>query len=146
MIVIDTILGAQTDAVLAERLHDISHHGVVETLFIEPADLPRRRFHAHTDGGTACFVSLPRATPLFDGAVLHLTDHRAVILRVGAQNWLRLRPTPDGAMELGYLAGNLHWKVRFEDDCLLVAQDRPVDEYLARLVDLQNAGKVSVVE
>ncbi|MCB8881211.1 urease accessory protein UreE [Acidisoma cellulosilytica] len=145
-IVIEAIMGSQTDPTLAERLHDISHHGVVEVLFVEPADLPRRRFHSHTDRGTACFVSLPRATQLFDGAVLHLENDRAIILRVGQQNWLRLRPSDDGAMELGYLAGNLHWKVRFEEGCLMVALDRPVEEYRARLVDLQSAGKVSVVE
>ena len=145
-IVIEAILGSQTDPVLADRLHEISHHGVVETLFIEPANLPRRRFHSHTDRGTPCFVSLPRAQQLFDGAVLHLDDARAVILRVGAQHWLRLRPTEAGGLELGYLAGNLHWKVRFEHGDLLVALDHPREQYLARLVDLQNAGKVSVVE
>jgi urease accessory protein len=146
VIVIEGILGSQDDPLLADRLHDISHHGVVETLFVEPIDLPRRRFHSHTDRGTACFVSLPRTVQLFDGAIIYLENDRAIILRVGQQNWLRLRPSDSGAMELGYLAGNLHWKVRFEDSCLMVALDRPVEEYLARLTDLQSAGKVSVVE
>ncbi len=146
VIVIDAIVGSQDDPLLAERQHDISHHGVVETLFVEPVDLPRRRFHSHTDRGTACFVSLPRSASLFDGAIIHLTEERAIVLRVGQQTWLRLRPHESGAMELGYLAGNLHWKVRFEDGCLLVALDRPVEDYLARLADLQAAGKVSVVE
>ena len=145
-IVIEAILGSQTDPALAERLHDISHHGVVETLFVEPADLPRRRFHSQTDRGTPCFVSLPRTAQLFDGAILHLAEGRAIILRIGQQNWLRLRPSAAGGLELGYLAGNLHWKVRFEDGCLMVALDHPRAQYLARLVDLQNAGKVSVVE
>ncbi|MCB8877078.1 urease accessory protein UreE [Acidisoma silvae] len=146
VVVIEAILGSQDDPVLAERLHAISHHGVVEVLFVEPVDLPRRRFHSHTDRGTACFVSLPRSAQLFDGALIHLEDKRAIVLRVGQQNWLRLRPSAGGAMELGYLAGNLHWKVRFKDDCLLVALDRPIDEYLARLADLQSTGKVSVIE
>jgi urease accessory protein len=145
-IVIEAILGSRGDPVLAERLHDISHHGVVETLFVEPVDLPRRRFHSHTDRGTACFLALPRSAQLFDGAILLVEDKRAIILRVGQQNWLRLRPSDSGGLELGYLAGNLHWKVRFEDGCLLVALDHPVEQYLARLADLQSAGKVSVVE
>ena len=145
-LVIEAVLGRGDDPALAERLHDLRHHGVVETLFVASVDLPRRRFHGVTDAGTACFVSLPRSAQLFDGAVLHIDDGRAILLRVGEQEWLRLAPTAAGALELGYLAGNLHWRVRFERDCLLVARDRPLEEYLARLADLRQAGKVSVLE
>jgi urease accessory protein len=144
-IVIEAIIGRADDPALAERLHDLRHHGVVETLFIAPVDLPRRRFHSVTDNGTACFIALPRATELFDGAVLHLDGRRAILLRVGQQEWLRLLPRADGALELGYLAGNLHWRVRFEGDCLLVARDRPLEDYIARLADLRRSGKVSVI-
>ena len=143
---IEAILGRVDDPVWGGRLHDLRHHGVVETLFVAPLDLPRRRFHSVTDAGTACFVSLPRSVQLFDGAVLHIGDGRAILLRVGAQEWLRLAPTAAGALELGYLAGNLHWRVRFEGDLLLVARDRPLEEYLARLADLRQAGKVSILE
>ncbi|WP_284946262.1 urease accessory protein UreE [Acidisoma cladoniae] len=145
-VVIETILGGRDDADLAERLHEVGHHGQVETLVIEPADLPRRRFHAETDHGTACFVSLPRVATLFDGAVLHLEPHRAIVVRVGEQRWLRLKPGPDAGLELGYRAGNLHWRVRFEADCLLVALDGPIDTYLARLQDFKESGKVFVLE
>ena len=145
-IVIETIIGERGDAALAERLHEIGHHGVVETLVVAPVDLPRRRFHAHTDAGTACFVALPRSDRLFDGAVVHLDTHRAIVVRVGEQRWLRLMPGENAALELGYLAGNLHWRVRFEDDCLLVALDGPVEGYLARLRDFQERGKVRIVE
>jgi len=145
-LVIEAILGRATDPALAERLHDLRHHGGVETLFVAPVDLPRRRFRGVTDHGTACFIALPRAAELFDGAVLHIDDGRAILLRVGQQEWLRLLPTAAGALELGYLAGNLHWRVRFEDGCLLVARDRPLEEYLARLAELLQSGKVSVLE
>jgi urease accessory protein len=145
-IVIEAILGSEADAALADRLHHLRHHGRVETLFIAPADLPRRRFHSQTDRGTPCFIALHRSQQLFDGAVVHLDAKRAIRLRVGQQAWLRLRPSESGALELGYLAGNLHWRVRFEDGCLLVALDAPMADYLARLKELQQAGKVSVLD
>jgi urease accessory protein len=40
------------------------------------------------------------------------------------------------AIELGYHAGNLHWRVRFAGEALLVALEAPMDDYLARLSDL----------
>ena len=145
-IVIESIIGGRHEPALAERLHEIGHHGTVEMLVVAPADLPRRRFHSHTDRGTACFVALPRGTPLFDGAVVHLDSHRAIVVQVGEQRWLRLAPGENAALELGYLAGNLHWRVRFEDDCLLVALEGPREAYLARLRDFQERGKVRIVE
>jgi len=145
-IVIESIIGDRSDSALAERLHAIGHHGVVETLVVEPADLPRRRFHALTDAGAACFIALPRSARLYDGAVLYLDAHRAIVVRVGEQRWLRLLPAENAALELGYLAGNLHWRVRFDSGCLLVAVEGPVEGYLARLQDFQERGKVRVVE
>ena len=145
-IVIEAIAGRADDPALAKRMHDLRHRGTVETLFVEPVDLPRRRFHSVTDQGTACFIALPRSTQLFDGAVLYIGEDRAILLRVGQQQWLRLAPSAGAALELGYLAGNLHWRVRFEGVCLLVARDRPLEEYLARLAELRQSGKVSVLE
>ncbi len=144
-LVIDGIHGLRTAPGLAERLHQLAHSGVVETLQITPHDLPRRRFRAVTDQGTACFVSLARDTPLYDGAVLHLDDARAVVLRVGAQRWLRLQPVDAAAaLELGYQAGNLHWRIRFDGTALLVAADAPDDSYLARVRGLIDSGRVQV--
>lgn len=142
-LVIDAIHGLRTDPQLAEQLHQLSHRGVVETLQILPHDLPRRRFRAVTDHGTACFVSLARSEPLFDGAVLHLDGQRAVVVRVGAQRWLRLQATDAAAaLELGYHAGNLHWRIRFDGDALLVAADAPDEIYLARVRALLDSGRV----
>jgi urease accessory protein len=145
-IVIEAILGGRDDAAVAERLHEVGHHGVVETLVIAPTDLPRRRFHAETEQGTACFISLPRSTQLFDGAVVHLEAARAIVVRVGAQRWLRLKPDAKASLELGYLAGNLHWRVKFDEDDLLVAVDGPVETYLARLREFRESGKVAVID
>ncbi|MBU6448261.1 MAG: urease accessory protein UreE [Rhodospirillales bacterium] len=145
-LLLDQILGNRNDPDLAKKLHDLGHHGGhVETLVVSAEDLPRRRFHAQTDHGTPCFIALPRDVSLVDGAVLYLTHHHAIVLKVGAQDWLKLQPLNNGALELGHLAGNLHWRVRFEEDCLLVAVDHPRETYLARLHELEHAGKVKVV-
>lgn len=145
-LLIETVLGRTDAAEMAERLHHLGHHGgQIERLVIAPADLPRRRFAAETDLGTSCFVALPREVTLFDGAVLHLSHSRAIVLHVGAQAWLRLLPLADGALELGYHAGNLHWRVRFDEGCLLVALDGPRETYLARLRELEAQGKVRVL-
>jgi urease accessory protein len=145
-VVVETILGDRADPVLAGRLHAVSHAGRVETLVIDPVDLPRRRFHARTESGLPCFVALARSEQLFDGAVLHLSDALAIVVRVGEQRWLRLRPADTAAaIELGYLAGNLHWRVRFEDGLLGVALEGPEERYLARLRELQSGGRVTVL-
>ena len=55
-------------------------------------------------------------------------------MRVATERWLRLSPRSIAdAVELGYHAGNLHWRVRFASETLLVALEAPVDDYLARL-------------
>ena len=89
---------------------------------------------------------LPREQPLFDGAVLWLDDHSALVLRVAAQRWLRLLPyTQADALALGYHAGNLHWRVRFDGDALLVALEAPIEDYLSRLGELAAPDRVTVV-
>jgi urease accessory protein len=141
-LVLDRILGNRADPGWAARLHELGHHGGrVETLAVRAEDLSRRRFRARTDHGTPCFIALPREAALADGDVLHLCDARAVVLKLGAQEWLRVEPLGDGGLELGYLAGNLHWRVRFAEGGLLVALDQPRETYLARLRELEQAGK-----
>jgi len=80
---------------------------------------------------------LPRDQRLFDGAVLVLEPDRAVVVRVANERWLRLQPRAIAdAIELGYHAGNLHWRVRFAGEALLVALEAPMDDYLTRLAGL----------
>jgi urease accessory protein len=140
-------LGSRVDAGLHDAIHHLEHHGSVEFVGIAPADLDRRRLLARTDGGEEVAITLPRDQKLYDGAVLVLDDRRAVIVRAGAQRWLRVKPaTASDALELGYHAGNLHWRVRFDGSDLLIALEGPADTYAARIAPLVEAGRVSLSE
>jgi urease accessory protein len=144
MRVIHRILGSRHDAEMAHRLHHLSHHGAVDVLVVSSTDVARRRLRATTQAGEEIALALPRDEPLFDGAVLALDDRRALVARVGGERWLRLIPgSPAAALELGYHAGNLHWRVRFADGALLVALDGQADDYLVRLGTLITDGQVT---
>jgi urease accessory protein len=57
---------------------------------------------------------------------------------------LRLQPrTVADAIELGYLVGNLHWRVRFAGEAVLIAMEAPMDDYLARLAALIGARRIT---
>lgn len=143
MRVIQRVLGSRLDDDLSERLHHLEHHGAVDILRVPSADVARRRLRATTEGGEEIALALPRDQMLFDGAVLVLEDHRALVARVGAVRWLRLRAaTLADALELGYHAGNLHWRVRFVQGAILVALEAPAEDYLLRLGDLARDGRL----
>ncbi len=134
MLLIERVLGSRLEPSLAERIHHLEHHGAVDILMVASADVPRRRLRATTRGGADVAIALPRDQQLFDGAVLLLEPERAIVVRVAEERWLRLQPRSIAdAIELGYHAGNLHWRVRFEGETLLVALEAPIDDYLARL-------------
>lgn len=144
MRVIERIIGGRTETKIAPRLHDLEHRGAVDVLAVASPDVARRRLRAVTQGGEEVALALPRDQTLFDGAVLVLEADRALVVRVGGQRWLRLSAErPADALELGYQAGNLHWRVRFSDGVLLVAVDGAVEDYLARLGDLVASGRVA---
>lgn len=137
MLLVDRILGSSVDAAYADRLHHLSHHGGVDWLTLPAAELARRRFRAVTSGGAEVAIALPRDEPLFDGAVLLFEPDRAIVVRVDAERWLRLRPQDTAtALELGYHVGNLHWRVRFEGEEICVAVEGPVEAYRSRLTAL----------
>ncbi|PNG24883.1 urease accessory protein UreE [Methylocella silvestris] len=143
MRVIDRILGSRLDEALAVRLHHLEHHDGVDFFTLQSADLGRRRLRATTGKGEEIALALPREQPLFDGAVLALERDYALIVRVAEQRWLRLVPQDKAsAVELGYHAGNLHWRVQFEGDALLVALEAPIEDYLVRLAGLVASGRV----
>ena len=140
---INAILGRRLDPGLAERLHRLEHHGLVDTVAIAPADLPRHRFRATSQSGRTIEFALPRDQSLFDGAVLSLDEAGALVVRVAAERWLRLMPeTRDDALAVGYQAGNMHWRVRFDGAALLVAMEAPAQDYLARLGALGTPGRL----
>jgi urease accessory protein len=143
MLKLTTILGSRVDPAVADRLHHIGHHGRVEVLALGAEDAARKRLRATTDAGTECAIALPRDLALFDGAVLLIEDSRAIVVRFNQQRWLPLVPqSAAAALELGYHAGNLHWRVRFDGARLLVAIEGPVESYKARIASLLESEQV----
>ena len=146
MEIFTAILADAADGRVQESLHRLDHAGAVETIRIERADLARRRLRVLTDRGREIAIALSREERLFDGAVLALSPVGALLVRVEAEAWLRVRPRDGGsALALGYHAGNLHWRVRFEGADLLVALERDEEVYRDRLADLSAAGRITIV-
>lgn len=144
MLKIDHVLGSWLDSEFAEKIHDLEHRGAVDTVMILSEDLARRRFLAKTQAGVELAIVLPRNEKLFDGAVLFFDEHKAIVVRAATERWLCLRPVSlADAIELGYHAGNLHWRVRFDGRALLVALNGRVEDYVARIEPLISAGRVS---
>jgi urease accessory protein len=134
MLHIDGVVGDRADPELHRRLHRLEPHGAVDEVTIARADMARRRLRITTPKGEDLAIALPRDQRLFDGAVLLIDESRAIVVRAEVERWLRLQPSSIAdAVELGYHAGNLHWRVRFEGECILVALEGPADAYYARL-------------
>ena len=147
MLRLDGIVGSERDEVLSRKLHKLRHEGNIEYLFVQETDIGRRRLRLSTDRGTDCGISLSRNEVLEDGAVLFLDDGRAIVVRVGAAETLRLRPrSSEAALRLGWNAGNLHWKVKFDSGDLVVLVDGTREEYLARVAALISEGLVEAVD
>ena len=138
------IVGHETDPAFHVRLHELEHHDSIELLFVLPDEAGRKRFRLVTDRGTDCAVSLDRDEQLTNGALLYIDGNKAVVARFGQQSVWRLRPAnAAAALKLGWNAGNLHWRVRFDGDCLVVLLDGPLADYRARLQHLLDEGEVA---
>ncbi|MBI5128670.1 MAG: urease accessory protein UreE [Rhodopseudomonas palustris] len=145
MLRIDHVLGSRLDPDISEGLHRLEHRGGVDVVSIPVADLARRRLLATTRGGQELAIALPRNEKLFDGAVLFIDDERAIVVHAGTERWLRLAPRSIAdAIELGYQAGNLHWRVRFEGEALFVAMEGRAEDYMARLDELIGSRRIGV--
>ena len=145
MILLNEIIGSSSDEGLSERLHELEHQGAVEYIRLSSADTSRRRMRAITDQGTECGIALPRDQKLSSGSVLMLSEQRAIVVRVEEESWIHLIPLDaESALELGYNAGNLHWRIRFEGTELLVALEGPAENYLNRIAPLIESGRVAV--
>ena len=143
MLKLENIVGAATEPSIADKLHDLGHHGRVEYLTLSQEDTHRHRLRAATDAGTECAVILDRTEHLYNGAVLMLTDERAVVVRMRETEWLTLAPRDtSAALELGYFSGNMHWAVRFEGAWLRIALQGPAQRYLERLEPFLADGRV----
>ena len=143
MMLLNEILGSSSDEALSGRLHDLQHRGAVEYISLPSTDTARRRLRAVTDQGTECGIALPRERKLANGAVLYLDDSRAIVIRVEEESWLTLVPVDaEAALELGYHAGNLHWRIRFDGTRLQVPLEGPVENYLNRIQPMLDSGRV----
>ena len=128
------------------RLHELRHSQGVEYVHLDVHDLDRKRLRVTSDAGTDYAVVLERNTALADGAVLLLEADRAVVVRAGAPQTLRLRPVDLGAaLRLGFLAGHLHWKSDHDDNTLVVHLEGPESDYTARIAELLSSGRVERV-
>lgn len=144
---LNQILGNLSEAAMAERIHSLSHDGKLEEIHLSAADTARKRLRVKTDKGTDCAIALARDACLENGSVLLLEDGRAIIIRMLETKWLRIVPVNDAAaLELGYFAGNLHWRVRFDEAVLEIALDGPEQNYLDRLANHLDSGRARRVD
>ncbi len=132
---------------MAEALHRLSHDGQLEEIQLSAADTARKRLRVTTDKGTDCAIALNRDARLENGSVLLLEDQRAIVVRMLETKWLRIAPTDStAALELGYFAGNLHWRVRFDGAVLEIALEGPEQNYLDRLANHFENGRARRVD
>lgn len=143
MLKLETVIGLASDPEVAERLHDLQHAGRVEYLNLQPEDMQRHRLRVKGDQGTEYAIAIPRNQLLTDGAVLMLQNQKAVVVCAKEQRWLQLsvRDTAT-ALQLGYLAGNMHWAVRFDGPIIAIALRGPETDYLRRLKEFLATGSV----
>jgi urease accessory protein len=145
MLRIDQVLGSRLEPAFSEEIHRLEHRGAVDVVNIPLADLARRRLLATTRGGEELAIALPRDQKLFDGAVLLIDGKRAIVVRAATERWMRLEPRSiSDAIELGYHAGNLHWRVRFQGEVLFVALEGRPEDYTARLGEMISGRRVGV--
>ena len=143
VLILEQVLGHASEEHIARALHEVGHRGGIEHLKLSPADTQRHRLRAVTDRGTQCAIALPRSQGLSDGAVLFLRKDRAVVVHMEQEQWLELLPGNSAtALELGYLAGNMHWKVEFNEGHLRVLLQGPRQDYLQRLAPFLEQGRV----
>ena len=147
MIQINQVLGHSHDAKISGLLHDLSHHNKVEYIVLDHTNLQRRRFRAQTDQGTDCAISISRDNKLSNGAVLLLERDRAIVVKMATTEWLSLKPKDlSTAIELGYFAGNMHWRVKFAQERLDIALEGPTEMYLDRLKDFFTQHKITRID
>jgi len=136
MLRIDRVLGSRLESAFSVEINRLEHAGAVDVVIIPSLDLARRRRLA---------IALPRHQKLFDGAVLLIDDARAIVVRAATERWMRLEPRSIGdAIELGYHAGNLHWRVRVQGEVLFVALEGRPEDYTARLGEMISARRIGV--
>ncbi|SHM76100.1 urease accessory protein [Roseovarius litoreus] len=141
-----SILGTADAPEHHDALHHLAHKHAVDVVRLSRADLARRRLRIRTDAGREVAIALPRDQKLFEGALLALKEDSALVVRVETERWIRLAPRDAAAaLRLGYFCGNLHWRVRFEENDLCVAVETEEHVYLERLEGLLEEGAVTLL-
>jgi urease accessory protein len=131
---IENIIGTIDSPAIADQLHHLAHAGMVEYILLSRGDLARHRLRVKSSAGNEYGIALPRSQHLSNGAVLVLEADKAVVVRLEEEQWLVLEPSDvPAALELGYQAGNMHWRVRFDAGRLRIAVEGDEKSYLARL-------------
>lgn len=144
MIQIKEVVGQVHDEKLTSLLHDLSHQNKVEYIVLDHSNLQRKRFRIKTDKGTDCAISISRDKNLSNGSVLLLDKDRAIVVKMAEDQWLSLKPKDiSAAIELGYFAGNMHWRVKFGKEHIDIALESPEEIYLDRLKDFFNEKKIT---
>ena len=147
MLQLNEIFGYSHDSNLSSLLHDLSHEDKVEYIVLDHANLQRKRFRISTDKGTDCAISISRNKKLSNGTVLLLEKDRAIVVRMAEDQWLSLKPKDlSTAIELGYFAGNMHWRVKFGKEQIDIALESPENIYLDRLKDFFEQKKITRVQ
>lgn len=144
---VTAIIGHEDEPAIAELLHELDHHGAVDVVRIDPVDLDRRRLRVVSEAGSDLAIMLPRNMSLRDGAVLVLDRQRALIVRSGPVNRMRIRArTTAAALRLGFLAGHLHWKCDQNGDTLTVVIPGSARDHLNRIESLLGSGDLEMLD
>jgi urease accessory protein len=141
------IVGHHSDEAIHDRLHALDAQGRVARIAVSKASMGRRRFRAFDSNGVEYGIALARTDLLRDGSVLFIDDERAVVIEGDDGETLDVRAlTTQGAIQLGWHAGHLHWRVRFgADDIMTVLLDGPRDDYEARIREWLDNGSMEIV-
>lgn len=139
-------VGSVRNGAVADAVAALDERGRLERIHVSEALAGRRRFRATSDAGRDYGVVLDANVEELDGLVLLLEEDRAVVVVQEEPATLRLRgATPAGALQLGWHAGHLHWRVRFDGAEVEVLLDAPAEDYLDRILALVDDGAVEVV-
>ena len=143
MLRLDSIVGHASDPDIAEKLHVLQHENSVERITLSESDTQRKRLRLTGDKGTDCAIILDRNESLHNGSVLLLEKDRAIVVELDVLPWLIIEPdSRETALELGFLAGHLHWRVRFDGTSLLLAIEQEEQNYLDRIEEHLDGSRI----
>lgn len=144
--ILTQVIGTVRDRRYAVKLQEVERKGGIEYVTLNILDTQRKRLRVASDQGTDYAIALPREASLENGSILHLDQERAVIVKLARQQWLRLRPKRiNSALQMGYNAGNHHWRVKFDGADILIALEGPRSDYIERLEALLSNGEVEII-